>query len=377
MIDPKVFFDALISNDVRFFAGVPDSLLKDFCACIAENSPADGHLISANEGAAVACVSGYHLATGKTGLVYMQNSGIGNALNPLVSLADPDVYHIPLLLVIGWRGEPGTKDEPQHVKQGKITLGLLETSGIPYEVLDGAAADVRSVVSRACGNIRDTGRAYAFVVRDKTFAPYPVKAAAGAHEKYPLTREDAIRAVVDGLSGADILVSTTGKASRELYEYRVALKQGHQSDFLTVGSMGHSSQIALGIALQKKGVQVFCLDGDGAAIMHMGSMATAGAKAPGNFRHIIINNGAHDSVGGQKTVGFEIDFVRIAEGCGYKWIARAQSMEELVKAVRDIRSSDGPSFLEIRVNTGSRKELGRPKETPVANKIAFMEALST
>lgn len=375
MVDPKEFFDALVANDVGFFAGVPDSLLKDFCACVSENSSGSQHLITANEGAAIACAAGYHLATGRFGLVYMQNSGLGNAINPLVSLADSDVYHIPMLLVIGWRGEPGVKDEPQHVKQGKITPALLDAIGVPYEVIDGGTADVQSVVAKACRAVKTSGRTYAFVVRSKTFSEYRKKSPADA-DKYPLSREDAVKAIVNSVSGKDVIVATTGQASRELYDYRVALKQGHRNDFLTVGSMGHCSQIALGIALHKSGVRVFCVDGDGAVIMHMGSLAVTGIKAPENFRHIVINNGAHDSVGGQKTVGFEIDFAGIAEACGYKSARRAESMAELLAALASMKSSKGPSFLEIRVSPGARKDLGRPKEAPVDNKLAFMEALS-
>ena len=317
VIDPKYFFDTLISNDVRFFAGVPDSLLKDLCACISDNASDSQHLIAANEGAAIACAAGYHLATGKVGLVYMQNSGLGNAINPLVSLVDPEVYKIPLLLVIGWRGEPGVKDEPQHVKQGKITLGLLDTIGVPYAVIDSSTVDIKSVISMACRTMRTTGNSYAIVIRDKTFKAYKNNSTS-TQMNYSLTREEVIRGIVNGLSDKDVIVSTTGKASRELYEYRVLLKQGHQNDFLTVGSMGHCSQIALGVALQQRDVQVFCIDGDGAVIMHMGSLAILGTKATDNFRHIVINNGAHDSVGGQKTVGFEIDLIKIADACGYR-----------------------------------------------------------
>lgn len=374
MISPKVFMDALIANDIGFFAGVPDSLLKDLCACISENVPNGQHIITANEGAAVACATGYHLATGKVGLVYMQNSGIGNAINPLVSLVDPEVYKIPLLLIIGWRGEPGVKDEPQHVKQGKITLSLLDAVGVQYEVIDNLTTDIRDVVSKACKNIKSTGRAYAFVVREKTFEKYQ-ESSPRIRTNHPLDRESAIKAIVDGLSSDDVIVSTTGKASRELYEYRVTLGHGHQNDFLTVGSMGHCSQIAMGVALQKKDLQVFCIDGDGAAIMHMGSLAISGTQAPANFKHIVINNGAHDSVGGQKTVGFEIDLAKVADACGYRSVCRAESMDELVSSLKTMKSVQGPSFLEVRVKMGSREDLGRPKEAPVANKEAFMEAL--
>jgi phosphonopyruvate decarboxylase len=375
MISPQAFVDALVENDIKFFAGVPDSLLKDLCACISDTTSDDQHIITANEGAAIACVSGYHLATGKVGLVYMQNSGLGNAINPLVSLVDPEVYKIPLLLIIGWRGEPGVKDEPQHIKQGKITLDLLDTIGVQYEVIDSSTEDIKDVVSKACKNIKSTGRTYAFVIREKTFGKYRAISPFVCAD-YPLERESAIKAIVNEISADDVIVSTTGKTSRELYEYRVTLGQGHQNDFLTVGSMGHCSQIAMGVALQKKGLQVFCIDGDGSVIMHMGSLAISGKRAPANFKHIVINNGAHDSVGGQKTVGFEIDLVKVADACGYRSVYRAESKDELVNILRTMKDAQGPSFLEVRVKLGSREDLGRPKETPVANKAAFMEALS-
>ena len=371
MISCKKFFDLLIDNKIEFFVGVPDSLLKDFCAYVTNNSK--NHIITHNEGGAVALATGYHLATGKVGLVYMQNAGQGNAINPLVSLADPDVYSIPILLIIGWRGEPGKKDEPQHIKQGKVTLGLLDTLGISYEILPDSVEDLEKKLEYAVNYMRIKSAPFAFVVREGTFEPYTLKNKIKTN--YELSREDAIKLIVDRLELKDIVISTTGKTSRELFEYRKELGQEHEKDFLTVGSMGHTSKIALGIALSKPDRQVYCFDGDGAVIMHMGSLAIIGSRNPKNFKHIIFNNGAHDSVGGQPTVGFDIDFLGIAKSCGYKLVLRAETKNEIKGKIDILRLSDGPCLLEIRISKGARGNLGRPNITPKENKENFMKFL--
>ena len=291
MIQPQAFIEKLRQGGVEFFAGVPDSLLKNLCAYITDNVSRENNIIAANEGGAVALAAGYYLATGKTGCVYMQNSGEGNAVNPLLSLMDAEVYRMPLLLVIGWRGEPGVHDEPQHVKQGKVTLSLLETMGIPYAVLD---ENWEGQVVEALRVIQETNGIYALIVRKGTFEEYMLQRE--SLSSLPLSREEAIQIVVDKLKKDDIVVSTTGMISRELFEYREAKGQGHAHDFLTVGSMGHASQIALGIALQKPKRRVVVFDGDGAMLMHMGGMAIIGDYCPKNLVHIVFNNGAHDSV---------------------------------------------------------------------------------
>jgi len=264
-------------RELVFFSGVPDSLLKDFCAYITDHCDTNhfekqNHIIAVNEGAAVGLACGYHLATGRVPLVYMQNSGIGNAVNPLLSLADNDVYRIPLILVIGWRGEPGVHDEPQHVKQGKVTCSLLESMGIPYAVLEKDENSVNSQIETCFKTIAETGSPYALVIRKDTFAPYSLQKKEEQHAV--MTREEAIEEIAANRGG--IIVSTTGMISRELYELRDKTGAGHERDFLTVGSMGHASSIALSIALQKPRLQVTCLDGDGAALMHMGAFASAG-----------------------------------------------------------------------------------------------------
>ncbi len=372
MIAPKDFIETLRAGGIEFFAGVPDSLLKNLCAYITDNLSRENNIIAANEGNAVGLAAGYHLATGKVGCVYMQNSGEGNIVNPLLSLMDADVYKMPLLLIIGWRGEPGVHDEPQHVKQGKVTLSLLETMGVPYAVL---GEEWEMQVDEALDTINKTNGIYALIVRKGTFDAYALQKQ--TLSSLPLSREEAIKIVVDKLRDDDIVVSTTGMISRELFEYREAKKQGHGHDFLTVGSMGHASQIALGIALQKPDRRVIVFDGDGALLMHMGGMAIIGDYNPRNLVHIIFNNGAHDSVGGQPTVGQKIDIKAIAKAVGYKDVVSVDSKKSLMFAMNHVNHAviDGVSLINVNVHKGSRKDLGRPTTTPQQNKEVFMNEL--
>lgn len=371
MLSPKIFIESLAAKGVDFFAGVPDSLLKNVCAFISDTLDDRHNIIAANEGAAVGLAAGHYLATGHIPCVYMQNSGEGNAINPLASLTDKEVYGIPVLLVIGWRGEPGVHDEPQHVKQGKITLPLLDAMGIRHEILSQDETEFRSQLDGAVRHMSETGEAFAFIVRKNTFEPYTLQ----RHEvnEYPLSREGAIQKVAASLSAKDVIVSTTGMISRELFEYRTAQGQGHERDFLTVGSMGHASQIALGIALEKTDRRVWCFDGDGAALMHLGSVAIIADKAPENFVHVIFNNGAHDSVGGQPTVGLKVNLAGIAKAAGYKDAVSVTTAEDLGSALKALKTMRGPVLLEVRVHRGNRKDLGRPTTTPIQNRDALME----
>ena len=373
MVRCEDFVGWLSACGVDFHAGVPDSLLGSFCFYL-DDCASSNHIVAANEGGAVALACGYHLATGKVPLVYLQNSGQGNAINPLLSLADPDVYSIPLLLMIGWRGEPGTKDEPQHIKQGKVTVGLLEAMDIPCRILpsepEAAHACVKALLAIAVAE----NRPVALVVRKDTFVPY--KSTAKTAAAFEMSREQAVEAVVAVLDSNDAIVSTTGKLSRELYEYRDRGGQNHQCDFLTVGSMGHASQIAMGIALAQPERQVFCLDGDGAMLMHMGGAAVVGATGVENFKHVIFNNGVHDSVGGMATVGLSVSFTRIVKGCGYREAWRVERYEDLAGKVAELRAARGPALLEIMVKEGARSDLGRPKSSPIENKAAFAAFLS-
>lgn len=373
MITPKLFIDTLAIHGIDFFAGVPDSLLKELCAYITDHLDARHNIIAANEGGAVGLAAGYHLATGNIGCVYMQNSGEGNAVNPLASLTDQEVYHIPMLLLIGWRGRPGVHDEPQHVKQGKITTGLLNVMGINYEVLSKEEPEAVRQIARAATAIRETGNVFALVVEKNSFEPYTLQHV--VEDEYSLGREEAVRIVAASVAADAAIVSTTGMISRELFEYRAAESQSHERDFLTVGSMGHASQIALGIALSLPQRRIYCFDGDGAAIMHMGGMAIVAGRQPKNLVHIVFNNGAHDSVGGQPTVGHQIDLPGVAKALGYRVGLTACSASELHQALRDISTMEGPVFLEVCVKKGNRKDLGRPTTTPVENKMALMDFL--
>jgi phosphonopyruvate decarboxylase len=314
--------------------------------------------------------AGYYLATGKIGMVYMQNSGMGNAINPLASLVDKKVYNIPLIMLIGWRGEPGKKDEPQHIKQGEITKSLLDVLGIPFSIIPESIKEMNYIMKKALRYIKEQNAVYAFIARKGIFEPYHLIGKSELTKN--LSREEALKLVIDQLSSKDVIVSTTGKLSRELFEYREELKQNHDRDFLTVGSMGHCSQIALGIAISKPTRDVYCFDGDGAVIMHMGSLAIIGSQKPENFKYIIFNNGAHDSVGGQLTVGLEIDIPLIAKACGFNSIFRAETEDEITKGIKNLKIAKGPSLLEIKIKKGARKDLGRPTKTPLENKRAFM-----
>lgn len=374
MISPKFFYDTLAGYGIDFYAGVPDSLLKNLCAYITDNADTAHNIIAANEGGAMGLAAGHYLATGQIPVVYMQNSGQGNIINPLASLTDPDVYNIPVLLVIGWRGKPGVHDEPQHVKQGKVTTGLLNIMGVDYTVLSKEEDKAEVQIKKAVSYMQATKQCYALVIEKDTFDAYTLQNV----EKNDLTmsREDAIRTVASALGEKDCIVSTTGMISRELFEYRTAKNEGHERDFLTVGSMGHASQIALGIALAKKDRRVWCFDGDGASLMHMGSMAIVASKNNAtNYVHVVYNNGAHDSVGGQPTVGLKIDLPAIAKAVGYKVTISVSSKDDLENELSRLSVIEGPIFLEVKVKKGNRKDLGRPTTTPIQNKEALMDFL--
>ena len=366
MVDTVKFYDYLINNGLDFFTGVPDSLLKELCSCIKDKSDAKHNIIAANEGNAVGLAAGYHLSTGKLGVVYMQNSGEGNAVNPLLSLADPKVYSIPMLLIIGWRGEPGVHDEPQHVKQGEVTLKLLEAMDIEYRVLsDDFESDLNQMISLA----KENNKTVALVIRKGTFSKFsPInkeKAVMGE-----LLREEALEVILENI-GDDPVVSTTGKESREIFEIRERKNQGHGHDFLTVGSMGHTSSIAVGVSIGTD-KDVWCLDGDGSFIMHMGGLAVAGQSAGDNFKYIINNNAAHESVGGQPTVSNKIDIKAILVACGFAKTYEARTKEEIASAIKQMKK-DGRCALILYTKQGSRDDLGRPTTTPIQNKESYMK----
>ncbi len=377
MISTTSFLYGLEQAGISFATGVPDSLLKHICAHVTDAFPPDRHIIATNEGSALGLAIGHYLATANPALVYMQNSGLGNVVNPLTSLADPEVYAVPILLLIGWRGEAledGTqlKDEPQHKKQGRVTLDLLRTLEIPFLVIDQKTPDIGAILQELTATARDQNRPVALVVRKSTFAPYTAKQMAPLPLPLP-SREDAIEAILQTLPPHVPVVSTAGMASREVFEFRKRTNSGHGRDFLTVGGMGHAGQIAAGIALATAGRKVVCIDGDGAALMHLGALAVS-AECP-NLIHVVINNQAHDSVGGQPTKAARLNLADIAGTLGYQHYFRIEDLDKLRHQLIDALPVPGSVFLEIRCRQGARKDLGRPDRTPVRNKQDFMAFL--
>ena len=370
MIDVKDFFDTLRDQGVINFSGVPDSLLKNICAYISDNTAEDEHLITANEGSAISLAVGQYIATGKPSLVYMQNSGFGNAINPLLSLADVKVYSIPMLVMIGWRGEPGVKDEPQHIKQGEVMEQFLEVCDLPTIIIHAETKNIEEVLQSAVKLTIANNQPVVLLVKKGTFGPYKLKNV--MLDIAEPSREDAIQKIVEASEEEDIFVSTTGMASRELFEIRVKNQQTHDKDFLTVGAMGHASMIALGMA-QNTDTHVLCIDGDGASIMHLGNLTTMGQSVAKNLIHIILNNAAHDSVGGQPTVAHSIDFPLIAKACGYASVKSMSKLDEIGGYIEKIKGQSGPHLLEVKIKKGSRGDLGRPTSSPHQNKEALMK----
>ena len=369
-MDITTFITSLSAHNITFFTGVPDSQLKALCDYLNKEHP-QNNITAANEGNALALAAGYHMATGNTACVYLQNSGLGNIINPLASLTNDKVYAIPALLVIGWRGEPGVHDEPQHIFQGEITLPLLETMSVPYFILTKTTTveELGTFLQKAAIHF-EQGKQCAIVVK-KGALTFPETAYQNTHT---LKREEAVETIVQ-YADRDIIVSTTGKTSRELFEIRERNQQSHAYDFLTVGSMGHSSSIALGIALNKPNKTVWCIDGDGAVLMHMGSMAVIGAKKPENLIHVVINNGSHESVGGMPTVSDTVNLPEIAKACNYSSVFSVSSKDELEAVLLSLAEQPKPVFIEVKSAIGSRPDLGRPTTTPVENKTALMAYL--
>ena len=365
--------DFLSALGAEFFTGVPDSKLRPLVDYLMDTYGAHSptHVIAVNEGSAAALAAGYHLATGKVPLVYLQNSGLGNIVNPLLSLLHENVYGIPCIFVVGWRGEPELYDEPQHLVQGRLSLPLLETMGVRTMVLtrESTAAEVAAWMEQQRSH-REGGGQCAILVRDGALS-YPKRKYTN---DYPLRREDAIARVLDA-AGDAVIVATTGKTGRELFELRAARSEDHAHDFLTVGSMGHASAIALGIALHRPNRRVIVLDGDGASLMHMGIMATIGAASPPNLVHMLLNNEAHESVGGAPTAAGSVNFPAIAEHLGYHVLKTAATADALTRALTELRDAHALTFLEVRTAIGSRADLGRPTTTPHENKEALMNTL--
>lgn len=373
MITCEQFYDQTKKNDFLLYAGVPDSTFKEWLQFLDE-APADlRHIATSNEGDAVALVAGYYLGSRRIGVVYMQNSGLGNSVNPITSLVARDVYSIPMILMIGWRGMPGMKDEPQHKQMGRITLPMLDVLEIPYSIVPEIPEELPKVFDLAKQYVTTHSGPYALVVKHGTFAPYQAKQTLS--QPWTLAREDAVKMIAEYLKHDEAIVSTTGKISRELYEYRDAHQQNHSHDFYTVGSLGCCVSIAMGIALTQPQRQLVVFDADGSALMHLGSWATVGAYHPTNLKHIIFDNETYESTGAQPCNSKTADFQAIAKAVGYHFSKLVTTADQLRQTLPEFMQSQGPSILIIKVQSGSRANLGRPKTTPLENKALFMDFL--
>ncbi|MFJ9556026.1 phosphonopyruvate decarboxylase [Nocardiopsis sp. NPDC101807] len=372
MIDPAHMVARLAAEGVSLYCGVPDSLLKAFNTCVDDPASGAGHVVSANEGNAVGLAIGHYLRTGTPALVYLQNSGLGNAINPLTSLAGPEIYGIPMLLLIGWRGRPGVHDEPQHRMMGRTTPALLDSLELPWSVLPRDPEAVGAALHEAVALSVSSRTPYALLVEEGTFAPAAAEPA-GPAPALP-SRETALIALADELGPEEVVVSSTGMLSRELAEHREGPGGSARMDFTAVGGMGHASSIALGIALQEPEREVWCLDGDGSLLMHLGALPVIARHAPRTFFHVVFNNGVHDSVGGQPTSIDQVDVVALAESVGYRYASAVSSLAALPDELAALRAEGGPALLEIRVRPGSRPDLGRPRATPAESRAALMRA---
>ena len=375
-LSPLDFYNYLLSKDITFFTGVPDSLLKEFNNVVLKNCNKNNHVITANEGSSIGLATGYHFSTRKIPLVYLQNSGTGNIINPLMSLVSKDVYAVPMLIVIGWRGEPGVKDEPQHVTQGACMEELLKSLGMPYDILPTNLEETKNVVDSALNTIKSTSSPYVLLVKKNTFSKF--NETITLNSEYTYFRKDAIECLM-GHFKEDIILCTTGKSSRELLESADNLGVSQDNIFLNVGAMGHVSMISQGIALHTS-KRVLCIDGDGSCIMHMGNLSTIGAMKSNNLFHVVLNNGMHESVGIQPTCGFEVDFLKIAQGCGYNYAKRVSSSHDIQTCIEEIFHYDikGPYFIEARISNqvNYTHELSRPKNKPIERKEKFMDFIN-
>ncbi len=358
MINQEIYIKYLKDIGVEFISGVPDTLLNEFCLSIEENWPKNKHIIAANEGNAAALACGYHLSTGSVPLVYMQNSGMGNTLNPLLSLSNKDVYGVPMVLLIGWRGDPNEKDHLQHKKQGELTPILLDELDIPYKILEDNEEDVLEATNWAINKAKLINSPVALIAKKNVFENGQKADLSKEESTFEMFREDVIENLLDYLPKDTIYVASTGRATRELYFLRKHRGESHENDFLNIGAMGHSSSIAAGIAISQKERLVVCLDGDCAAIMHMGAFAIQGNLEVTNLLHVVMNNGIHESVGGQESVGFQINLTQVAESTGYSTIQKpVQSASDFTDSVNLLLSKKKPSFIEVHIKKGMRSKL--------------------
>jgi phosphonopyruvate decarboxylase len=363
---PRGLVDVLVSCGVRFATGVPDSLLAPLCDQVDDRRSIQ-HIIAASEGSALALGGGHYLATGQRPLIYMQNSGLPNAINPYLSMCHPSAYAIPSIWVIGWRGEPGVPDEPQHRAIGAATEGLLALLNVPVFMLRSGDADELDRLE-AWMQDREQGTVAVLVSARAVDAD---RRAPRRLEARPLKRREVLEHLVTGLDEEDTIFAGIGHVGRELLAVRGGAPTEFAGDLLCVGGMGHASQFALGFALARPERRVWCLDGDGAFTMHMGACSWLTRHPEQRFIHVLFDNGVHASVGGQPVCGQAVDFGRIAGALGYQHIERVSTLPAAQAALDQARARRAPTFLWCMVDERSASGLPRPRLELAARRELF------
>jgi phosphonopyruvate decarboxylase len=357
MIDTKKLLIFLEKNNLNFFSGVPDSVLKNFTNLLINKS---SHVLATNEGSAVSIGIGYHLSFNKLPCIYMQNSGLANAINPLISIAHKGVYSIPMMMLIGWRGSPGIKDEPQHLIKGKITKNLLKLLGIKYEIIESEKDfnKIKKLINFSKKKKVPVACLFKKGVLKKV--NYHKKFSERSTIKNKILRSEVIREILKSIQNNTKIISTTGYTSRELYQIRKNEGYHKGKDFYMIGGMGHSSSVALGAAF-KKNKKILCLDGDGSMLMHLGSLHTVGLMNKNNFKHILLNNQSHESVGGQEISFKRVKMEKLIKGLGYSKYIQLKDKKDLKNKIQSVLKYKGSIFLEVLIEKGAIKNLGRPK----------------
>ena len=380
MIDAAHFVEAARRYGFEWYSGVPCSFLTPFINYVLQDASLN-YLPAANEGDAVASIAGVTLG-GRRGVAMMQNSGLGNAVSPLTSLTW--TFRLPQLLIVTWRGQPGVADEPQHELMGRITPQVLDSMEIPWEVFPSAPSDIAGALERASMHLDDTGRPYALLMRKGTVRAQPLelqytpprpgtgRVVSDRSSTARPRRRDILERVLAATSvDSDVIVATTGFTGRELYSI-----DDRPNHLYMVGSMGCASSLGLGLALARPDLRVVVIDGDGAALMRMGAFATLGGLGPPNLVHLVLDNGVHDSTGGQATVSPRISFAGVAAACGYGRALEGDDAGIVDQALAATTSCDRPVFGHIVIEPGIAQDLPRPTVTPVEVKERLMKQIS-
>ena len=356
MIKIDSLINVLKKNDINFFTGIPDSILIELSRFL-QNKNKRKHIRATSEGSAISIGIGHYLSTKQVPCIYMQNSGLSNALNPLISITSKKVYNIPLVLIIGWRGSPRVKDEPQHNVKGKITESILKLLNIKYTIV--RSGNDLSQFNKIVKNAKKNNNIAACLIEQGTIKK--IKKTYNKKNFYKLNKELFLKTLLETLEKNSKVISSTGYNSRELMYLRNKYKLINTKDFYMVGGMGHTASVALGYSLSTK-KKTICIDGDGSFLMHLGSIKTAGTFANNNFKYILLNNNSHDSVGGQNTYANNIDFEKLSKSLGFKKFYKIKNNKNLKQNIKRFLKGNNLNFLEVKITNSKIKNLPRPND---------------